>query len=237
VTRSLAPVAAWLLVQVAALPDTIVTIPGPQQTGWFERTTGALDAIMTLAFIILTVAVVPAAWNFRKSYKKINDVVDKVYADINPITHHLSRIADNLDYITTAIRADVQKASLTVNQVNERLAATMEEAEGRVRDFNALIAVVQEEAESTFVSAAATVRGMREGAATFRDDTIAELSGERGPESDEELDDELDALDELDDLYGMRAVRDTDEEDADGDDIGRGLGDPERPRVRPRYDA
>ena len=233
-TRSLAPVAAWLLVQAASLPDTIVTIPGPQQTGWFERTTGALDAIMTLAFIVLTVAVVPAAWNFRKSYKKINDVVDKVYADVNPITHHLSRIADNLDYITTAIRADVQKASLTVNQVNERLVATMEEAEVRVRDFNALIAVVQEEAESTFVSAAATVRGMREGAATFRDDTIAELSGERDPESDEDLNDELDALD---DLYGMRAVRDTDEEDADGDDIGRGLGDARRPRVRPRYDA
>jgi uncharacterized protein YoxC len=234
VTRSLAPVAAWLLVQAAALPDTIVTIPGPQQTGWFERTTGALDAIMTLAFIVLTVAVVPAAWNFRKSYKKINDVVDRVYADINPITHHISRIADNVDYMTTSIRADVQKASLTVEQANQRLLVAMEQAEQRVREFNALLAVVQEEAETTFVSAASAVRGVREGAATFRDDAIADLRGEHAADADDELNDELD---DLDDLYGMRAVRDTDEEDADGDDIGRGIGDAQRPRVRPRYDA
>ena len=233
-TRSLAPVAAWLLVQAAALPDTIVTIPGPQQTGWFERTTGILDGLMTLAILVLTVAVVPAAWNFRKSYKKVNDLMDRVYADVNPITHHASRIADNVDYVTTAIRADVQKASMTVEQVNARLIAAMEQAEERVREFNALLAVVQEEAETTFVSAASTVRGMRKGAATFRDDTIADLRGEHAPHSDEELNDELD---ELDDLYGMSAVRDTDEEDADGDDIGRGLGDAQRPRVRPRYDA
>ena len=54
--------------------------------------------------LILTVALVPAAWNFRKSYSKISDMLDKVYGDVNPLMRHASAIADNVDYISTAIR-------------------------------------------------------------------------------------------------------------------------------------
>jgi hypothetical protein len=176
---------------------------------------------MTLAFIVLTVAVVPAAWNFRKSYKKINDVVDKVYADINPITHHLSRIADNLDYITTSIRADVQKASLTV-EPGER-AAGRDDGAGRGPG-----ARVQRAHRGGAGGGGVDVRvGRGDGPRHARGRRDVPRRRDRGavaasaPESDEDLNDELDALD---DLYGMRAVRDTDEEDADGDDIGRGLG-------------
>ena len=46
---------------------------------------------MTLAILVLTVALVPAAWNFRKSYKKISDLLDRVYGDVNPIMRHASR--------------------------------------------------------------------------------------------------------------------------------------------------
>ena len=38
-----------------------------------------------------------------------------------------------------------------------------------MNEFNALLAVVQQEAEQLFVSTASTVRGVREGAAAFRD--------------------------------------------------------------------
>ena len=231
--RPFASVAALLVTQALAARDTIVTIQTPIQPGWFERTTSILDAVMTLSFIILTVAVVPAAWNFRKSYKKVNDMMDRVYADINPITHHASRIADNVDYMTTSIRSDVQKAIATVADVNARLLVAMEAAEERVREFNALLSVVQEEAESTFVSTASTVRGVREGAAAFRDQAAAELRGEAGPLDDDALYDEDEGED--DDLYGMHALRDTDEEDADGHERRSEHG-AERPRVRPRFD-
>ena len=66
---------------------------------------------MSLALLVLTVALVPAAWNFRKSYKKISDLLDRVYADINPLMQHASAIADNVDYVTTSIRADVQQVN------------------------------------------------------------------------------------------------------------------------------
>jgi len=166
---TLAHVGAWLLAQVATLPDTIVTKQAPVPIGWFDQVGQYLRAAMTLAILVLTVAVVPAAWNFRKSYQKISDLLDRVYADVNPITHHASRIAENIDYVTTALRADVQRASATLTDANTRLQEAIRNAESRARDFDALLAVVQDETEGAFVSTASTMRGMRTGMETLRD--------------------------------------------------------------------
>jgi uncharacterized protein YoxC len=166
---TLAHVGTWLLAQLATLPDTIVTKQTPLQPGWFERLGEILRGLMTLSILVLTIAVVPAAWNFRKSYQKISELLDRVYADVNPITHHASRIAENIDYVSTALRADVQRASATLTDASERLQEAIRLAEARARDFDALLAVVQDETEGAFVSTASTVRGMRTGMETLRD--------------------------------------------------------------------
>src|SRR4051812_7318156 len=111
-----------LLLQVArAVPDTLYTKVVSPETGWFERVTGVASAIMTITIIVLSAALIPAAWNFRKSYKKVSDMLDKIYGDVNPLMRHASAIADNVDYISTAIRVDVQQVSQTVAAVNQRL--------------------------------------------------------------------------------------------------------------------
>lgn len=163
--------------QVPALPDTIVTKQAPIEPGWFERFQETLRALMTLAILVLTVAVVPAAWSFRKSYQKVSDLLDRVYADINPLTHHAARIAENVDYVTTAVRADAERASALLTQAEARLRETIERAEARARDFEALVHVAQGEAERTLVSAASTAAGVREGVASLRDDLVSALAG------------------------------------------------------------
>jgi uncharacterized protein YoxC len=155
---------AELLQQVArSLPDTIYTKQVVAQPGLWEKTTGIASGVMTITVIILTVALVPAAWNFRKSYKKVSDMLDKIYGDINPLMRHASAIADNVDYITTSIRVDVQQVSQTVAAVNQRLQDALEGAEDRMKQLNALLDVVQEEAESAFVTTASTIRGVQTG--------------------------------------------------------------------------
>lgn len=153
-----------LLLQAArALPDTIYTKQIAAQPGWFEKVTSAASAIMTITIIVLSGALIPAAWNFRKSYKKVSDMLDKIYGDVNPLMRHASAIADNVDYISTAIRVDVQQVSQTVAAVNQRLQQAVTAAEDRINQLNALLEVVQEEAESAFVTTASTVRGVRTG--------------------------------------------------------------------------
>ena len=152
-----------LLQAAAALPDTIYTKEVVTEPSLWEKIISVASGVMTISIIVLTVALVPAAWNFRKSYKKTSEMLDKIYGDINPLMRHASAIADNVDYISTAIRVDIQQVSQTVAAVNQRLQQATVAAEDRINQLNALLDVVQEEAESAFVTTASTIRGVQTG--------------------------------------------------------------------------
>ena len=215
----------WLLLQSGTLPDTIITRQITDDPGTFQKITSVTTWLMSLTILVLTAALVPAAWSFRKSYKRINELLDKVYGDINPIMRHASTIADNVDYVTTSLRADVQQVNQTVTMANQRVLQAVRQTERRIREFNALLDVVQQEAETAFVSTASTVRGVRAGAEQYQ----AELQAAGATERLAHLDDELaDALEDVFDENG--------EEDDGIDDRDRGPRAPE-PRIRPRGHA
>ncbi len=174
--------ASWLLQGAAALPDTIVTRQISESRSWFDTVSGIASIVISLALVALAVGLLPAAWNFRKSYKKVNELLDRVYGDVNPIMRHASSVADNLDYVTTAVRQDVARLQATVAAANARLEEASRLTERRINEFNALVQVVQTEAEETFVAAAATMRGLREGAAA--------LQGSATTPPSEEIDDD-----------------------------------------------
>lgn len=155
--------AHWLLQAAATLPDTIITRQVQPEVSTFDKVTSYASGLASIALLILAIALVPAAWNFRKSYAKISDMLDRIYGDINPIMRHASTIADNANYITTAVRVDIQQVSQTIAMANQKLVASVEAAEDRIKELNALLAVVQEEAEGVFVSTASTIRGVRTG--------------------------------------------------------------------------
>ena len=204
----LARAGTWFLVQ-AVHADTLLMRQVGQERGWFEKTTAIASGLMTVAILVLTVALVPAAWNFRKSYAKISDLLDRIYGDVNPIMRQASSIADNVNYVTTSVRTDVQQINATIAAANLRLQQAVALTEQRLNDFNALLAVAQQEAESMFVATASTVRGVRTGAAALHHE-----------------DDEVDALD---------ASLMSSEELEDGyDDPSAAEAGPTRPRVRPR---
>jgi uncharacterized protein YoxC len=214
---------ALLLLQGVS-PDTQIVRQVTADPGMFQKITSVASGLMTISILVLTVALVPAAWNFRKSYAKWNELLDRVYGDINPIMRHASAITDNVNYITTSLRADVQQVNQTLTTANQRVLEAVRVTERRLQEFNALLGVVQQEAEDTFVSTASVVRGVRTGAERYQEELrTASTTGERL----ERLDDELaEALDE---------VFDDTEEVYDGDDSGEGPArGPEYPRIRRR---
>ena len=210
----LARIAVELLIQGAqVLPDTIITKQVGVDQSAFAKVASVAQGLMTIAILVLTVVLVPAAWNFRTSYKRINELIDRFYGDIGPLVRNANSIADNVNYITTAIRVDVQQFNQTVALANERLTAAVKTAERRLHELDALMKVVQREAEDTFVSTASTLRGVRAGATTLRD----EVEGDVANVDEYEDDDPLDEREETNGDYG-----ETESEWR------------ERPRVRPR---
>jgi uncharacterized protein YoxC len=155
--------ADWLLQAAATLPDTIITKQVQPEASTFDKITTYASGLASIALLVLAVALVPAAWNFRKSYAKVSDMLDRIYGDINPIMRHASTIADNVNYISTSVRVDIQQVSQTISMANQKLVASVEAADERIKELNALLAVVQEEAEGAFVSTASTLRGVRTG--------------------------------------------------------------------------
>jgi uncharacterized protein YoxC len=212
-----ASVGLWLFQQAAALPDTIVTTSA--DAGLFATVAAVASTLMTIALLVLAVSLTPAAWNFRNSYKKWNQLLDRIQGDISPIMRHASSIADNLDYITTSIRTDIQQVNATVAAANQRLHQAIAVTEERLNQFSALLEVVQDEAEQLFVSTASAARGVRAGAASLA----------RGAPDVQEpqpltVDSTADDLDE-------RSAQ----EDDDGNDITDAAEtESARPRVRPR---
>ena len=203
---------AWVLeqgVQLAQHADTVLMRQVGQERGWFEKTTAIASGLMTVALLVLTVALVPAAWNFRKSYAKVSDLLDRVYGDVNPLMRHASAIADNVNYITTSVRTDVQQVNATIAAANQRLQQAVALTETRLNEFNALLAVVQQEAETMFVATASTVRGVRTGAAALHTEDVTDDAYDASRLMSEEL---LDGYD-----------------DPDAPEAGT-----TRPRVRPR---
>lgn len=173
---------------VAQAPDTIFVHTATATQSMLQKVTSIASAVMTLTLMIMAIALVPAAWNFRKTYKKTNDLLDRIQADVMPLIKHAHSIGDNLDYITTAVRADVAMIQGTLQSANSRLKQAVDVTENRINEFNALLDVVQDEAEGLFVSTAATVRGVKTGASY--------LAGRDGPEiaSVEADDDDLEIV-------------------------------------------
>src|SRR3712207_6987646 len=98
----IAHLAVWALQQAATFPISIVTKQVSEPRSWFDTVSGIASIVISVALISLALGLIPAAWNVRKSYKKVNDLLDRIYGDVNPIMRHASSIADNLNYVSTA---------------------------------------------------------------------------------------------------------------------------------------
>ena len=217
-TTVLAPVGD-LLVQVAsAVRDTVIMKQVASDRGLFDRIAEVASVLIALALLTLTVVAIPVAFHSRRTYRKVSHLLDRIYGDVTPIVRHAHQITDNVNFITTSIRTDVAKVNEAITSANERVQQAASLTERRMNEFNALLAVVQQEAEQLFLSTASTVRGVREGAAAYRN--RQEIGIEAG---------ELDAAIPADDIEIQ--------EEGDGDDTrseSAAQAFPAAPRVRPR---
>lgn len=214
----LAPVGELLIQVATGVRDTVIMKQVAADRGLFDRIAEVASVLIALALLTLTVVAIPVAFHSRRTYRKVSHLLDRIYGDVTPIMQHANRITDNVNFITTSIRTDVAKVNEAITSANERVQQAASLTERRMNEFNALLAVVQQEAEQLFLSTASTVRGVRQGAAAFRN--RQEISIAAG---------ELDAAIPADDIELQ--------EEGDGDDTrseSAAQAFPAAPRVRPR---
>ncbi|MDQ2932476.1 MAG: DUF948 domain-containing protein [Gemmatimonadota bacterium] len=241
----IAQMGALLLQGATALAETTYTKSVTAGPAWYTTLNQIIGAASVIVFLVLMVMLIPAVVKFRKTANKFESVLDHIERSIEPVTKHASNIAGNIDYISTSIRADVQAIRKTLLTANEGIRDVVDASERRLHELGAVLRLVQEEAENAFVSTASTVRGVRAGAAAFREDG-ARVEARAGEDEDfEALDDDLDDddsdsiddgddVDDFDDVGDLDAAVDAAEDVSDGYDNGPAFGRTE-PRIkRPR---
>jgi uncharacterized protein YoxC len=232
----IAQMGALLLQAATAASETTLVRPVAPGPAWYTTLNQIIGAASVIVFLVLMVILIPAVVKFRRTATKFESVLDHIERSIDPVTKHASNIANNIDYISTSIRADVQAIRKTLLVANEGIRDVVDSSERRLHELGAVLRLVQEEAEHAFVSTASTVRGVRAGAAVFREDG-GELASDRPHEDDdsdlEALDDDFDDLNDLNDS-DLDAAVDAAEDMSDGYDNGNAFERAE-PRIkRPR---
>jgi len=247
----IAQMSALLLQGAATAADTMIVRPAGAGPGWYVIFTQVTTAASVVVFLVLMLVLIPALLKFRKTAEKLDVVLDHLERNIEPVTRHATHIADNVDYISTSIRADVQEVRKTLLAANSGIREMIESSERRLHELSAVLRVVQEEAEHAFVSTASAIRGVRAGATTFGEngarlaeedelDDLGDLEDLEDVDDDEFSDaltesDDLEDIDDdeerIDTINDLDAAGDAAEDMTNGDDNGSALGRAE-PRIK-----
>jgi hypothetical protein len=154
--------------------------------------TAALVAnlVLTIAFVLIVLGLVALLFQLRGIQKSVTALLGRLERKADPMLDRGRDVVANVEFITAAVRTDVQRVSDSVKSLSERLHQASDRMERRIDDFNALMEVVQGEAEDIFLGSAAAVRGVRAGARALR-----------GGSADDEIFDEDDVA--LEDEAGL----------------------------------
>lgn len=117
--------------------------------------------LLCLLLIASLVTALPTLRRLASLLRRTDRFLEQTEREIGPVLDHLRRSADDLDYITSAVRSDVESVGDTVEQATRTTRTLLELAEARAVEINGFLEVVQEEAEESFYSTASVLRALR----------------------------------------------------------------------------
>jgi hypothetical protein len=140
--------------------DTLAMVIAPSLLSTVEAV-----SIVVLGFAVLGVliALLVILLHLRRLARSIGVVAKSLERDAAPVMVRVRSVAENVDFITMAVRTDIQKLNASVASLNDRLKEASVRMEERIQDFTALVEVLQNEAEDLALDTAAAVRGVRAG--------------------------------------------------------------------------
>lgn len=150
-------------------------------------TGGSLAVAADVALIVVALAVLVmtslACVVFIRFNRLLGELGGTARRSFGPVSDRAKLISDNVEFITRALRTDVDRLNGSVRALTDRLHLASERMEERIEEFNALMEVVQGEAEELFLDTASTVRGVREGARAISTPARGRRSAGSDPES------------------------------------------------------
>jgi hypothetical protein len=156
-------------VQIPA--DTVVMVSAPnglQTAAWVSM------VVIGVFFLLLLPILFLLFLQLRKVNRTVRELGERGLQRADPLIESGKAVADNVEFISMAVRTDVERLTTSVKALSDGLQQASHRMEERIAEFNALMEVVQAEAEDLFVGTASTVRGVRVGAGRLASGTHGE---------------------------------------------------------------
>ena len=160
-------------------------IPTTLQSNTLQDPT-LISTLADIAIIVVGVAILTASVVLVLLALRVNATLKSLSQNLGPVSDRARSISDNVEFITQALRTDVERLNASVKGLNDRLHQASGHMEQRIEEFNALMEVIQGEAEGAFIKTAAAVRGVKEGAQKLS--KAARMKTRRTEVSDQEVD-------------------------------------------------
>ncbi|MBW3534573.1 MAG: hypothetical protein KY453_05060 [Gemmatimonadetes bacterium] len=157
------PTLSTALVQAA---DTVVMIAA---RGPLETFSAIADVVLAVLMILFMAGLTMMLLQLRRMNNTVRQLGDRMQRHVDPLIDRGKVVAENVEYVSMAVRHDVQKLNDSVRALKARLDLASTRMEERIEEFNALMEVVQGEAEDIFLGSAAAVQGVKAGARSLRD--------------------------------------------------------------------
>lgn len=163
--------------QVTA-PDTVAMVVAPNLLSTAQAISSIVLGVAVLGVLVALLAVL---LQLRKLARSMRSIAKRLEKDASPVMERARSVAENVDFISMAVRTDVQKLTTSVSGLNERLREASVRMEERIQDFSALLEVLQNEAEDLALDTAAAVRGVRAGTKSLADEGVEVTGSSREP--------------------------------------------------------
>ncbi len=138
-----------------------------QSPGARDGLSVAADVSAIVVGVSILIIAIVTAWTLIRANRMMTELHRSARQNLGPVSDRARSISDNVEFISGALRTDVERLNASVRALSDRLQQASDRMEERIEEFNALMEVVQGEAEGIFIDTAATVRGVREGARTI----------------------------------------------------------------------
>jgi len=148
------------LVQTAPA-DTVFVIP---QRDFLTYTAEVAVVVIAVLFTVFMFTTLGVFLQSVRMVKTANRIGHDLRAQVAPTVARVQTVADNMAYVSAAVRQDMERIHESVAKLTGHLNQASDRVEERIEEFNALLEVVQVEAEDLFLDTASTVRAVKAGA-------------------------------------------------------------------------
>ncbi|MEX2182580.1 MAG: hypothetical protein WD771_11095 [Gemmatimonadaceae bacterium] len=156
-----------LLLQLAAVADTLVVRQVPAVQSGFEQVVFVASGITSVLALVLIVAALIALVQLRAGLADTHGKLDTLLTELRPLVQNATAMTADVREVAAAASEVIDDSRETIEEVNAKVRTTVDSITGRVEDLGDMLGRIHDSAERVASIAGTAIGGIKLGARVF----------------------------------------------------------------------